>query len=205
MSLPISTFTIAFCKHSRSMSGECAFCFGNFKIQGNKRTSVPLFTGTNNKEIVTLVKRSNVDTVTLSVLLTHIGINLKKEEFSSRSICKKCARKVTSTYNSFMEICEVVKKNASLSSQVGTPPSSPNAHGRKRQQFFSPTGLSPHAKTTTRTKASNMNARKRLNLASAASGHELNDNMSEQDAIANLMNLPVAEDETQSVPIVKVR
>ncbi len=33
----------------------------------------------------------------------------------------------------FMEICEVLKKNGSLSSQVETPPSSPNAHGRKRR------------------------------------------------------------------------
>ena len=32
-----------------------------------------------------------------------------------------------------MEICEVLKKNGSLSSQVETPPSSPNAHGRERR------------------------------------------------------------------------
>ncbi len=36
-------------------------------------------------------------------------------------------------HNTFMEICEVLKKNGSLSSQAETPPSSPNAHGRKRR------------------------------------------------------------------------
>ena len=84
--------------------------------------------------------------------------------------------------------------------------SSPNAHSRKREQCFSPTGLSPHAKTTTRPMASNKNVRKRLNLASAAStGHDQLSILSEKEsAIANLMNLPVAEDETKSVPIVKV-
>ncbi len=89
------------------MSGVC-FCFGNFKIQDTKRTSVSLFIGTNNKEIVTLVKGSNVDTVTLSVLLSHVGIKLQKDKFNRRSVCKKCARKIKSTYNIFMEICEVV-------------------------------------------------------------------------------------------------
>ena len=45
-----------------------------------------------------------------------------------------------------------------------------------------------------------------LNLASAAStGDDQLSILSEQEsAIANLMNLPVAEDETKSVPIVKV-
>ena len=37
------------------------------------------------------------------------------------------------TYNTFMEICEVLNKNGSLSCQVETPPSSPNAYGRKRR------------------------------------------------------------------------
>ena len=86
---------------------------------------------TNNKKIVTPVKGSNVDTVTLSVLLSHIAIKLQKDKFNRRSVCKKCARKATSTYSTFIEICEVLKKNGSLSSQVETPPSSPNAHGRK--------------------------------------------------------------------------
>ncbi|CAB4023662.1 Hypothetical predicted protein, partial [Paramuricea clavata] len=58
---------------------------------------------------------------------------------------------------------------------------------------FSPTGLSPHAKTTIRSVKSNTNVRM------------LNYNVSEQeDVIANLMNLPVAEDETKLVPIVKI-
>ena len=195
------------------MSAECAFCFGNFKIQGTTRTRVPLFSSTNNKEIITLVKGRSLSTVTLSVLLSHIGIHLQKDTFavSRRSVCKKCARKVTSTYNTFMEICEVVKKNGSLYSNVGTPgtpetpPSSPNARIRKRQQFFSPTGLSPHAKTTTRPRASSQIARKRLNLSSAASVRDNVTEQDEQDAIANLMNLPVTEDGTQSSPIVKVR
>ena len=188
------------------MSAECAFCFGNFKIRGTKHTSVLLFTGTNNKEIVALIKGLNVDTVTLSVLLSHICIKLQKDKFNCRSLCKKCAWKVTSMYNTFMEICEAVKKNDSLSSQVGMSPSSSIAHCLKRQHFFSPTVLGPHAKTTIRSMKSNKNVRKRLNLASAASGHGLNYNISEQeDVIANLMNLPVAEDETKLVPIVKVR
>ncbi len=43
--MPAKIIIIAFCKHLRNMSGGCAFCFGNFKIQATKRTSVPLFTG----------------------------------------------------------------------------------------------------------------------------------------------------------------
>ena len=94
------------------MSRECAFCFGNFKIQGTKHTSVPLFNSSSNKEIVTLVKGlQNVDTIILSVLLSHIGIKLQKEKFNRRSVCKKCARKVISMYNIFVEICEAVKRN----------------------------------------------------------------------------------------------
>ena len=46
---------------------------------------------------------------------------------------KMCAESYKSTYNTFMEICEVVKKNRSFSSQVETPTLSPNAHDRKRQ------------------------------------------------------------------------
>ena len=61
------------------MSAECAFCFGNFKIQGTTRTRVPLFSSTNNKEIITLVKGRSLSTVTLSVLLSRIGIHLQKD------------------------------------------------------------------------------------------------------------------------------
>ena len=53
--------------------------------------------------------------------------------------------------------------------------------------------------------ASNKNVRKQLNLSAASTGHDQLSILSEQESvIANLMNLPVAEDETKSVPIVKV-
>ncbi len=68
----------------------------------------------------------------MSVILSHIAIKLQKDKFNRSSVCKKCARKATSTYNTFMEICEVLRKNGSLSSQVECP-WSPNAHGRKRR------------------------------------------------------------------------
>ena len=119
-------FTIAFCKHSAILK------FKTLNAQVFRYSQ-----DYNNKKIVTPVKGSNVDTVTLSVLLSHIAIKLQKDKFNRRSVCKKCARsarKATSTYNIFMEICEVLKKNGgSLSSQVETPPSSANAHGRKRR------------------------------------------------------------------------
>ena len=138
------------CKHSRNMSRECAFCFGNFKIHGTKHTSVPLFNSSSNTEIVTLVKGlQNVDTIILSVLVSHIGIKLQKEKFNRRSVCKKCARKVISMYNIFVEICEAVKINGLRCTEAEVPSSSPNAHS-----------LSPHAKTTTRPMASNKNVRK---------------------------------------------
>ena len=106
-------------------------------------------------------------------------------------------------YNIFVEICKVVKRNVLRSTETEAPSSSPNAHSWKREQCFSPTGLNPHAKTTTRPMASNKNVRTRLNLASAAStGHDqLNISSEQESAIANLMNLPVAEDETKSVPM----
>ncbi len=102
MSLSISMFTIAFCKQSAIL-----------KFKTLNAQVFRYIRWINNKKIVTPVKGSNVDTFTLSVLLSHIAIKLQKDKFK--------------------EICEVLKNNGSLSSQVETPPSSPNAHGRKRR------------------------------------------------------------------------
>ena len=62
------------------MSAECIFRFSNFKIRGTFHSSVPLFTSSDNKDIVRLTNGAHADKVTLSlcVLLSHIGINLLK-------------------------------------------------------------------------------------------------------------------------------
>ena len=67
-------------------------------------------------------------------------------------------------YNIFVEIWEVVKRNGLHCTKAEAPSSSPNAHSQKREQCFSPTGQSPHAKTTTQPMASNKNVRKQFNL-----------------------------------------
>ncbi len=89
MSLSISMFmfTIALCKHSAILKFRTL----------NAQVFRYIFTGTDNKKIVTLVKGSNIDTVTLSVILSHIAIKLQKDKFNRRSVCKKCARRTTST------------------------------------------------------------------------------------------------------------
>lgn len=64
------------------MSGDYAFCFGNLMF----RYSLPLVA---NKEIATLIKGLCVNTVTLSVLLSHIGIKRQKDKFNRKAVCKK--------------------------------------------------------------------------------------------------------------------
>ncbi len=123
MSLSISMFmfTIALCKHSAILK------FKTLNAQVFRYSLALIIKNCHSN------KRINIDTVTLSVILSHIAIKLQKDKFNRRSVCKKCARRATSTYNTFIKIREVLKKNGSLCSQVETPPSSPNAHGRKKR------------------------------------------------------------------------
>ena len=193
------------------MSSECAFCFTNFKVCGTFNPSVPLFSATSNKEITSLLKKVHTDNITLCVLLSSIGIKLVKEKTNRISVCKKCARKVVNMYNTFNEICEAVKQNGTLFTDTpSTPPQNAKDKGQKRIQTFSPTGLSPHSKTTSMPMHDSpkaKNTRRRLNLRKSTLSvpdQGINANLELENTIANLMNLPVDENEKKSPPVVKV-
>ena len=97
MKLSISNLRTRLFTLIATMSAECVFRFSNFKIRGTFHSSVPLFTSSDNKDIVRLTNGAHADKVTLSlcVLLLHIGIKLVKGNFTNkaRSIYNQCARK----------------------------------------------------------------------------------------------------------------
>ncbi len=56
MKLSISNLRTRLFTLIATMSAECVFRFSNFKIRGTFHSSVPLFTSSDNKDIVRLVK-----------------------------------------------------------------------------------------------------------------------------------------------------
>ncbi len=75
------------------MSAKCAFRFSNFKIRGTFHSSVPLFTSSDNKDIVRLTNGVHADKVTLRFLYRILELNLLKAilrvklDQYARSVC----------------------------------------------------------------------------------------------------------------------
>ena len=189
------------------MSAECAFCFLNLKIQGTFKSSVSLFNRTANQDLVSSVQGLNANSFVLCDLLSAIGIKVRQEN-TLKSSCKKCARKIITCYNTFIQISDALEQRSHPSS----PPTAVKGI-RKRLSCFSPSGFSPKSKTATVTNANIRKAsirggstqtRSRRRLCMQVSNNA-EDSENLESEMRNLMNLPIAVGEEKvTQPVVKV-
>ena len=124
MSLSISMFmfTIALCKHSAILK------FKTLNAQVFRYSLALIIKNCHSS------KGSNIDTVTLSVILSHIAIKLQKDKFNRRSVCKKCARRATRQYIKYIyKNTRSIKKEWLTFLPSGNASVVPNAHCRKRR------------------------------------------------------------------------
>ena len=124
----------------------------------------------------------------LSELLQSVGLDIDAAKVSRPSACRKCARKVVNCSTLFHELENIIDDKTATTQSV------------KRLHGKSPSGCTPNSKKTKDRQNSHQNrpnsqARKSLFQLDAA----WNERESLDDAVSNLMCLPVTQSESMSV------
>ena len=174
---------------SKNTSKCCYFCDCNLPAGA----AVPLFKVTKNKEF-TGKSCFTADSIVLSELLKSVGLDIDAASASRPLACKKCSRKVVNCSTLFHELESIVKLKIATS----------NVQSVKRFHGNSPSGSTPDSK---KAKDNTKEQEQRLPKSRARKSlFELNAAWAEreslEDAVANLMCLPVTQSE--SVSLVKV-
>lgn len=168
------------------MAGRhCFLCKTNLQIHGC--ATVPLFKPTKKKEFI---EKSfcKANSIVLSQLLKSIGIIIDHFEATLPSVCTKCARKIVNCIASYHEL-----QDGFGNSSGGNSEESSTDGGIKRFHGNSPSGLTPSKKKSCTPQPVRPKSRKTFELNSAWKEKENID-----DAIANLMCLPVTTNESPS-------
>ena len=186
----------------------CFLCKENLKVKyGSCVGTVPLFKVTKNKELTGKVS-DNCNAIVLADLLESIGLLVVEVDRTSDNsvLCRKCARKIincTTLYHDIKGGLTELNSNAGVKEKGQKVTKTDNTNVRKRDFDFSPSGLTPGRKRTlvndTR-KNTSLKSKKSLFQLQSSSENEENIN----DAISNLMCLPVAENEEKVSSVVKV-
>ena len=176
----------------------CYFCDSNLPVGA----AIPLFTVTKNKEF-TSKSCFTTDGIVLAELLKSVGLDITLDTNASSSppaACKKCARKIVNCSSLFHELEVIVKVKTASNSQ-----SVKRLHGNR-----SPSGSMPDPKKANdspRAQEPQEQERRQPTNRARKSLFELNATWAEserlEDAVANLMCLPVTPSESP-VSLVKV-
>lgn len=150
-------------------------------------------------------KSSTAGSIVLSDLLRGVGIGIRNAASEeSRSACKKCARKIFNCCTMFHELESAVKARFDEGNKAES-----TEGGIKRLHGNSPSGSTPNSKKIKDIpqqvqEPGKPKGRSRKSLFQLEADWTERENL--EDAIANLMCLPVTttEDETASRPVVKV-
>ena len=172
--------------------------------------TVPLFKVTKNKELTAKVS-GNCSGIVLADLLKSIGLLVDGLDRDNSVLCRKCARKIINCTTFYYDIKGGLipeKSNTIMQDkdQEDTKTQMAETNERKHNFDFSPSGITPRLKKTlvndsydTR-KNNSLTCKKSLFQMHSSSEKEENIN----DAIANLMCLPVTEKEEKVSCVVKV-
>lgn len=182
----------------------CVLCKENLKVKyGSCVGTVPLFKVTKNKELTGKVS-DNCSSIVLADLLKSIGLLVNRVERSCDNsvLCRKCARKIINCTTLYYEIKgSLMPENNNVIAQKKDQEDEETSNARKREFDLSPSGLTPSRKKTVNKTERNTSSKIKKSLFQHHYS-EKEDNIN--DAISNLMCLPVAENEEKVSSVVKV-
>lgn len=188
-----------------SMEQTCFICGNNFDLKYGRPCmfKVPLFKETKNKEFTS--KFCGKESIILSDILKSLNLlddkllSVRNKRSTCTSVCKKCARTIVNCGSLFQQLRTSISLNCRLCDS-----SNSIVVGKRSSIQSSPSGFTPVKKAPKHDENSgnivHANARKSLFNQEESSAE--NDKMN--DAIANLMCLPVQEKDYHSC-IVRVR